>query len=184
MMKTNTTIIAILLVLLQAGCAQFRTQSANQDYWIKPGQAQTSSRVAALLYYADYVRSLGAAEYAQEAEHARSLYADEKTDFRRLQYALALSVPGGDARKVQQLIDPLLKVTGTTDPELVALARLLDSDLAERRRLEADTKRAAAGVKRAEAGARRADELEKQVEAIKNIEKNLIGRDKNSGEKQ
>jgi hypothetical protein len=183
-MKTNATIIAISLVLLQVGCAQFRTQSANQDYWIKPGQAQASSRVAALLYYADYVRNLGAAEYAQEAEHARSLYASEKTDFRLLQYALALSVSGGDARKAQQLIEPLLKVTGTTDAELAALAQLLNSDLAERRRLEADTKRAAAGAKRAEAGAKRADELEKQVEAIKNIEKNLIGRGKNSGEKQ
>lgn len=188
MMKTNTTIIAISLVLLQAGCAQFRTQSANQDYWIKPGQAQASSRVVALLYYADYVRTLSAAEYAQEAEHVRSLYASEKTDFRLLQYALALSVPGGDAHKAQQLIKPLLKENQTTDPELGALARFLDSDLtedlAERQRLEVEVKRAAAGARRAEAGARRAGELEKQVEAIKKIEKNLIERDKNSGEKQ
>ncbi len=188
MMKTNTTIIAISLVLLQAGCAQFRTQSANQDYWIKPGQAQASRGVVALLNYADYVRTISAAEYAQEVEHVRSLYASEKTDFRLLQYALALSVPGGDARKAQQLIEPLLKENKATDPELGALARFLDSDLtedmAERQRLEAEIKRAAAGARRAEAGAKRADELEKQLEAIKKIERSLIEHGKSSGEKQ
>lgn len=191
-MKTFTIIIA--LVMLLAGCAQLsqlRTQITDSSYyWIKPGQAQASGRAAALLYYADYVRNLSATDYAQEAEHARLLYAGEKTDFRLLQYALALSVPGGDARRAQQLIEPLLKGNKPADTELDALAQLLDSELAERRRLEAETKRAEAEAKRAEASARRAeagvkrvDELEKQLEAIKNIEKKMIERGKGGAEK-
>ncbi|CAG4884340.1 conserved exported protein of unknown function [Georgfuchsia toluolica] len=199
-MKTFTIIIA--LVMLLTGCAQLsqlRTQIAdNGYYWIKPGQAHASGRAAALLYYADYVRNLNATDYAQEAEHVRLLYTSEKTDFRLLQYALALSVPGGDARKAQQMIEPLLKKNKSADTELDALAQLLDSDLAERRRLEAETrqaeaeakraeaeaKRAEASARRAEAGAKRAEELEKQLEAIKNIEKNMIEHGKSGGEKQ
>lgn len=192
-MKTFTIIIA--LVMLLAGCAQLsqlRTQiTDNGYYWIKPGQAQASCSAAALLYYADYVRNLSATDYTQETEHARLLYTSEKTDFRLLQYALALSVPGGDARRAQQLIEPLLKGNKFAGTELGALAQLLDSELTERQHLEAETrraeaeaKRAEASTRRAEAGAKRADELEKQLEAIKNIEKNMIGRGKSGGEKQ
>ena len=188
-MKTFTIITA--LVMLLAGCAQvsqLRMRNADYSYyWIKPGQAPASGQVVALLYYADYVRNLGATEYAQETEHARQLYTQEKSDFRLLQYALALLLPEGDAHKAQQLIESLLQGTRTSDPELRALALLLDSDLeedqAERRRLEAEIKRAEANARRAEAGVRRADELEKKVEAIKNIEKNMIERGKSSGEK-
>ncbi|MFY9326614.1 MAG: hypothetical protein WAO76_01120 [Georgfuchsia sp.] len=197
-MKTITTIIAFAMLLV--GCSQFpqlpqlhpHNSTQNIDhryYWMKPGQANASSRVGALLYYADYAHNLGAAEYQKEVEHARLLYTQEKSDFRLLQYALALLViHNRDSIKVQQLIEPLLSGNVATDPELEALAQLLYTDLAEdmaeRRRLEAEIKRAETEAKRAEAGAKRSDELEKQVEAIKNIEKSMIERDKNPGAKQ
>lgn len=183
-MKTRT-IIATALVLVLAGCAQFRAQNADPGYyWIPPGQAPAGSGVVALLYYADHVRELGAAEYAQEVSHVRRLYNHEKSEFRLLQYAMALSVPGGDARKAQQLIEPLLKGNQNTKPELGALARLLNSELAERRRRETETRRAEDEAKRAEAATKRGDELEKQLEAIKNIEKNMIERNRNAGVKR
>ena len=165
-MKTAATITLTSLVLLLSGCAQLRPQD---DYWIKPGQAHVSNRAVSLLYYADYLHGLNATDYAQEVEHARLLYGKEKSNFRLLQYALALSAPGGDTRKAQQLMETMRKESRASDPDLAALAQLIDLDLTERRRLEA-------GARRAESEARRADELEKKLEALKNIEKGLIQR--------
>ena len=172
-MKIFLTLTATAILL--TGCAQMRNQ-ATTDYWMKSGQLRASSRAVALLYYADYVRNLNATDYAQEAEHARALSVAEKTDFRQLQYALALSVPGGETRRAQQITDMLLKESKLPDPELAALAQMISSDLTERRRLEA-------GSRKAEVGAKRADELEKKVEALKNIEKTLIQREHSPVEK-
>lgn len=165
----NFRVVACCVSLL-SGCAQFGT---HDDYWLKPQQARPSGRADALLLYADYVRNLSASDYARELDHVRQLAAQDKSQFRQLQYALALSAPGGDIRRAQQVIDGT-KESRNSDPELAALANLVSADLAERRRLEA----------RMEAGTKRADELEKKVEAVKNIEKNMIGRDKSGAEKQ
>jgi hypothetical protein len=170
-MKLHTITIGLVLFCLFAGCAQLRTPTS--DYWIAPGQPHASSRAISLLYYAGYVRNLNSSDYSQEVERTRLLYAKDNTDFQLLQYVVALSIPGGDMHKAQQLLETRLNEDKFSDPELGALAQLLDADLTEWRRLEA-------GTRRAEAGARRADELEKKVEALKNIEKGLIQRDQRS----
>ena len=157
-----------------AGCAQL---DAPKDYWIKPGRSAPSGRAIALLYYADYLRELSQADYAREVSRAQQLYASEKSDFRLLQYVLAISVPGTDPRRAQLTLEPLVRDSKGHDPELYALASMINNDLAERRRLEL-------GTRRAEAGAKRADDLEKKVEALKSIEKNLIQRETGSEEKQ
>ena len=168
------TLFVVLVLSMLAGCAQF---NAPKDYWIKPGWSAPSGRVVALLYYADYLRELAPADYAREASHVQQLYVSEKSDFRLLQYVLAISVPGGDLRRAQQLLEPLIKDSKGRDPELRALAGMVYIDLVERRRLEL-------GTRRAEAGAKRADDLEKKVEALKSIEKSLIQRDAGTEEKQ
>ena len=175
-MKLLSTFV---IVLFLTGCSQMRPQvvQAPVDYWMKPGQARASSKAVSLLYYADYLRNLNQADYAQETEHVRLLANTERSDFRQLQYALALSMPGNETRKAQQIIDGLFKDNKSPDPELAALAQLLSADLAERRRLAADSRKA-------EVGAKRADDLEKKVEALKNIEKNLIQREQGPVEKQ
>ncbi len=158
--------LAALLLCTLSACALF----GSGEYWIKPGQVRPSGKAASLLYYADYVRRLAPAAYAQEVEQAQQLYAREKSDFRLVQYALALSAPGGDNRRAQQLLEPFARESSGQDPELRSLANLLSHELAQRRRLEQE-------ARRAEVGAKRADELEKKVEALKTIEKNLIQRE-------
>ena len=160
----NTKIITAVLVMLLAGCAQF---GARDDYWLKPAQSRPSGQAAALLLYTDYLRNLPASDYPQELDHVRLLAAKDKSFYRQLQYALTLSAPGGDARTAQQVIDGAIREQRSSDAELGALANLINADLAERRRLGA----------RMEAGAKRADDLEKKVEAVKNIEKSMILRD-------
>lgn len=160
----NTRIFTIAFALLLAGCAQF---GARDDYWLKPAQSRPSGPAAALLLYADYLHNLPASDYPQELDHVRLLAAKDKSLYRQLQYALALSAPGGDVRTAQQVLDGTIREQKSSDTELGALANLINADLAERRRLEA----------RMEAGAKRADDLEKKVEAVKNIEKSMILRD-------
>jgi hypothetical protein len=168
------TLPIFLMLAMLAGCAQFNTPA---DYWIKPGHSIPSGRAVALLYYADYLRELSQADYVREVNHAQQLYASEKSDFRLLQYVLAISIPGSDLHRAQLVLEPLVRDGKGHDPELYALASLINNDLAERRRLEL-------GTRRAEAGAKRADDLEKKVEALKSIEKNLIQRDAGTEEKQ
>lgn len=164
-MKAAITTVAAVLACLLTGCAQLRLPPQDESP-LKIGQARSGGRAGPLLLYADYVRNLSAADYGRELDNMRQIAAKDKSDFRQLQYALALLMPGGDARKAQQLIDAFSKEGRNPDPELVALANLINADLAERRRLEASS--------------RRADDLEKKLEAMKNIEMGLIQRDKSS----
>jgi hypothetical protein len=200
--KTRLFCIACILQGL-IGCAQL---GPVDKYWIKPGQSPLSGPAATLLLYFEYVRNLSASDYALELDHIRQLAATDKSAYRSLQYALALSLPNGDPRKAQQVIDSLPKENTQLDPELVALSNLIAADLSERRRLELDgskraeaeakradteakradteAKRAEAEIKKAEAETKRADEFEKKLQALKNIEKNLIERKKVHGDKQ
>jgi acyl-CoA hydrolase len=119
-----------------------------------------------LLTYFDTLRKLPPAELARASELARKRYLAEKTAVRQMQYALTLAVPGGDAEHAQQLLEPLTK-EGQRDRELRGLAVLLSVDLTERQRLDDSL----------QAQTRRADELARQLEALKNVEKQMLQRD-------
>lgn len=164
----------IAIAAMLTGCAQLQSGNAD-EYWLKSQHTRPSGRVASLLLYAEYVRGLSATDYARELDHVRQLAAKDKSEFRQLQYVLALSAPGGDVRRAQQVMDTELENGGNRDPELSALVSLVDTNLAERRRLEG---RIEAGLKRADELEKRAGNLEKKMEAVKDIEKNMIGRDK------
>lgn len=191
--KQSTLVVSLTLAL--AACAPMTNHPfASRDYWIDAAQPRPTSRAASLLLYGDYLRRLPADEQTREIARAKELAATDPSPFRSLQYALALSLPGGDMKKAQQLAD---SATGDNNTELAALATLLSSEFAERRRLEGESKRADAEAKRADnesrraeaeakradteakradAEMKRADELQKKLEAVKNIERNLIER--------
>lgn len=164
------------VVALTNACTVMRPSPRERPPVPAPASApRGSGGVAALLRYFDHVRNLSPAEFAAEAEKARQLYAAEKSDFRLLQYVLLLSTPRGDARRAQQLLEPLLKEGEERSlGELRTLAVLVYMDLAERRRLEMNV----------QAQARRADELEKKLEALKDIERSLMEREHIPGERR
>ena len=190
--QSHRTWLALLLAGL-AGCAQFK--APQDEYRIGVGVIQPAGEAVSLLYYFDYARGLSAADLAKETERMRLLHVRNKSDFHALQYVMLLSIPGGDAHRAQQLLEPLTREGGAQSRELRALALLLTTDLAERRRLEDGVRKAdvlekklealknivkslnVAERRRLEDGVRKADDLEKKLEALKNIEKNLIQRD-------
>jgi hypothetical protein len=162
-------VILLCSLLLLSSCALLKPP--REAYWLDPQAPRPASDAVSLIHYAVYVKSLGGKQLAEETERVRLAWTAEKTDFRVLQYAMALSVPGtsaADHRRAQQLIEPLTRPGDGRDGELRALASLMHAQLAEQRRLEDGS----------HSHFRRAEELEKKLEALKDIEKSLLPRGK------
>lgn len=157
----------LFVLALLAGCASSGSSGATAPGSIKPASKPTPETAAtSLLAYFGALHGLSSAELARATEQARKRYLAEKSIDRQLQYALVLSLPGGDMQRAQQLLEPLLK-ENAVNPELRALAELLSVNLAERQRLSENL----------QAETRRADALEHQLEALKNVEKQMLERD-------
>lgn len=172
-MSLYKTILAILFACLAlAGCAT--RGFSDSEMASRPALAQSSSPAVSLIYYLDYLRALSPAELARETEHARRLYIGEKSAFRLLQYACTLAVPGGDTNRALQLLEPMVRDGAGHARELRGLAVLLHTDLTERRRLEGSV----------QSQMRRAEELESKLEALKNIEMQIMQRETPGGKRR
>lgn len=148
--------LLICLILLLSACSSLRGE--RERYWLKSDINPGMDDAVALLHYASYARGLSASERDSELERQRSGYQRDKGDFRRVQYALLLSVPQATAaerRLALQVLEPVDK--RGHDADLAALAGLVEAQLL---------------------GYRRADELEKKLDAVKDIERSLLQRGK------
>ena len=178
--RIATLLCALLLLSGLSSCAPMK--APRNAYWHGPQAPHPSSDAVSLLHYAQFARKLGGKQLTEETERVRLNYAAEKSDFRLLQYALALSVPNAtaaDHRRALQLIDPLTQPGHGRDSELRALASLMHANLTEQRRLEDG---GASQAQRAREEQRRAEDLEKKLEALKDIEKSLLRPDKGAGD--
>lgn len=149
---------ALLISLLLMSLAACSTLRGDERYWIKPGASNASDEAVSLLYYGSYVRELSSAEREREVERQRMAFVRDKSDFRRIQYTLAVLSPhaaGAERRLALQLIEPVLDGQSHA-ANLVALASLIDAHLLSMRR---------------------ADELEKKLDAVKDIERSLMQRE-------
>lgn len=153
-------VLLVVVLGLLGACTTVR--GGGERYWLNSDTHIGMDPAVSLLHYASYARNLSAAERERELERQRSAHARDKSDFRRLQYALLLSTPdatANDRRLAQQLIDPLLE--GKHDSDLQALAGLVNSHLNSYLQ-----------------GQKRADELERKLDAVKDIERSLLRREK------
>jgi uncharacterized protein YPO0396 len=165
----------VLLLLLLSACAMTGRYGNGERYWIKADEASIGMDDAvSLLHYANYVRGLAATERDRETERQRIAYARDKSDFRRLQYAFALTAAdasASDRKLAQQVLEPLLD--GKHDSGMSALAALLNAHL------NAVAQAQQQGIQTgAQQGQRRIDELEKKLDAVKDIERTLLRREK------
>ncbi len=158
-----------LLVVWLAGCGTLPAPEGLEPYWIRPGVKPPASEAVSLLHYFDYLRGLPAAEQEVEKVLQRQAWIEDRSDFQRIRYAVALSGPTASAaehRQAFELLEPLARDPEDPDSELHLLAAVLfraeDSEharLAAERRLE-----------------RRLDstkELERRLEAMKGLERRL-----------
>lgn len=177
--RIATLLCALLLLSGLSSCALMKPP--QNTYWLDPQAPRPSSDAVSLLHYSTFARKLAGKQLAEETERLRLAWTAEKTDFRLLQYAMALSAPGTtavDHRRALQLLDPLPQPGQGRDNELRALASLMHANLTELRRLEDGS---ASHAQKAREEQRRAEELEKKLEALKDIEKSLLRPDKGAG---
>lgn len=164
-MKTLRSLCLLILVSALSACALLKPP--RDAYWLDRSAPRPASDAVSLLHYATYARKLSGKPLAEETERLRLAQLAESTDFRQLQYAIALSVPAAttaDQRRAMQLLETLSRPGEDRDAELQALASLMRASLAEHRRLED-------GILSQQ---RRAEDLEKKLEALKEIEKSLL----------
>jgi hypothetical protein len=164
-------------VLLAAGCALLRPQPAETQKMREiVGDAVSAARASP-------------EEQKRRLAHAQQMYVavpDEANRVRLAAYFATLPPPWRDELRAATLLEPL---AGHEPRSPVAeLAGMLAATLAERQRLvrdlraaeqraEAAEQRAQAAERREEAVTERANTLQKQVEALKSIERGILERE-------
>ena len=157
-MKRHTAMLMAVIPLLAAGCEALRTDTAAvtpAQPWMKASGRYPASDSESLLMYFEYVRKLPAPDLAREHDAVRQLFAESRSDFNRVRYAMVLSVPGaafGDDARAQEVLDPLLK---NPDAALHNVAFVANAQIQEQRRGKG---------------------LQQKLDALKALEKNLIER--------
>lgn len=120
-----------------------------------------------LLAYFERLRRLQSAELIKEHEAARAAFGRANSEYNRVGFAMALSLPGtpfNDDARALELLGPLLK---KSDNGLRPLAALLTTFIQERRRLGSDLAA-----------------VQQKLAALKSLERALIERDQpNPGRK-
>lgn len=153
----------MMVLLVLSACATTGRPGSGDRYWIKSDESYVGmDEAVSLLHYANHVRNLNGTDRERETERQRLAFVRDKSDFRRLQYALALATAeaGANERKqAQQLLEPMLE--GRHNSGLTALATLLNAHLFSLGQ-----------------GQKRIDELEKKLDAVKDIERSLMRREK------
>lgn len=112
--------------------------------------------------YAEYVQRLAPAEQEKEIERARLALNRDRTDLRRLHYGMALALSASTPatrRAAAPVLEPLLKEVPGRESEIHAIAGLLMELIQEQRR---------------------GDELERKLDAMKEIERALMQRERTS----
>ena len=140
-----------------------------------PPPEPQQSELNRLLIQSESVRRMPAADAAKELEHARQAFGRSKTDYNRLLYAVLLLLPsagGPDDAKAGGLLEPMLKDRGSNG--LRAFAAFLYFQIAENRKME----------ERMREEQKRADALQEKLEALKEVEKNLLDREQPSPRKK
>lgn len=122
-----------------------------------------------VLAYADHVRSLSAAELAQEIQRlGESTYAPVPA--MQLALALAQSRTAANQARAQTLLQRVLAQQDAQAQPLHPLARLLAAQLADQRRLDEQAEKQAQQLREAQ---KRIEQLNERLEAVRAIERSL-----------
>jgi tetratricopeptide (TPR) repeat protein len=168
-----------LLVVWLAGCGAMPAPEGLEPYWIRPGVNRPASEAVSLLHYFDYLRGLPAAEQEVEKALQRQAWIEDRSDFQRIRYAVALSGPTASAaehRQAFELLEPLARDPEDPDSELHLLAAVLfRAQDSERARLAAEKQleRTLDSMKNLERRLEAMKGLERRLEAMKELERRL-----------
>lgn len=125
--------------------------------------------IGSLMTYYDHLGTLSGDALAREKEKASMEYSRSGGDLDRMKLAMILSLPDTAFRDRQASLDLLAK--GAKDGEMNSLARLLKSMILESQNSD-DARRALEQTLEKER--KHADTLQNKIDAIKQMEKNLL----------
>jgi hypothetical protein len=167
------------MLLVLSACATTGRGGNGERYWIKSDEASFGmDDSVSLLHYANYVRGLSQAERERETDRQRIAYARDKSDFRRLQYAFALTAgetSANERKLAQQALEPVMD--GKHERGMTALAVLLNGHI--NALTQAQQQGVQQGIQQGvQQGQKRVDELERKLDAVKDIERSLLRREK------
>jgi hypothetical protein len=162
-MSARRLVVVLGLAALLAGCGGLRVPAGEAEPWLRAEAPRPRSEADSLLSYFEYLRRLPAAELAKEQEAVRVLFARTRTDYVRVRFAIASSTPGGsrfDDGRALEALAPLLK---NADAPLHGIAFMVGAQIQEQRRAQEEQRRAQA--------------LNEKLDALKQLEKQMIERD-------
>jgi hypothetical protein len=154
---------ATLLLVFAAGCAALVSDG---------GEAARVSEVVAAAVTASRTPP---EEQRRQLTHAQQMFAAGQDDMNRARLAALLAMlpaPLRDEARAAALLEPL--AARRPETPLVQFASLLAAGVAERQKLARDLR---AAEKREEGAEERAATLQKQVEALKSIERGILERE-------
>lgn len=160
------------LALAVGGCGALRS--------IEPAEAPAPvdearpDDVERLLGYFALARKMPAAEQGRERDGAQQAYLRSQTEYNRVRLAMLLSLPGAafnDEARALELIDPLARNQRSS---LHNLAVLLSAFIQEQKRLGGNMQ----GLQQNVQG------LQQKLDALKNLDRNLIEREQSGGKKR
>lgn len=151
--------VLVMLLLCLGAC----TGTLRDPDFVAP-PASSANELDEVLRYYQRIKKMNTAELNKEYEHISQLFAQSKTDFSRVQWALLLSLPNAvfrDEALALNVLKEWSKESKTAHAGLRAFGALLSSLLEEMREKD-----------------KRADALQKKLDALKSMEKSLMQRDK------
>ena len=155
-MIRNGFVVAIALLL--AGCAGLRGPNL-------PGAEHEEHQVIQLIGYAQRVAVMTAEQQRREYSANNQAFARDKDAISRMRLALLLATPGAsvhDSARAASLLEPLAAASSAAST-LRSLARLLYAQLNENASEQ-----------------KRANQLREQLEALKEVERNIMERGQDS----
>lgn len=138
---------------------------------------QRLSESAALLDYYANLRTKTAASQRQELDELRREFAAGSAEAARIKLAMVYLLPGAAIRneaQAAQLLDPYARGDTRADSPFRGIAQLLLAHLDQSRRLEAGAQAQAAKLREEQ---KRSDELQRKLDALKEVERAMIQKD-------
>jgi hypothetical protein len=155
---------ALACVLALAACADLL-----QGLGFTPGDtsardSRESREVIELIGYAQKVAALRGEEQQRELNASSQMFSKRRGPYARVRYALLLALPGtafnDDAKAAELLESPATAASGSTPGPMQQFAALLYAQVGERLREQ-----------------RRTAQLKEQLDAMKDVERNIIERE-------
>ncbi|MHB1173945.1 MAG: dihydrolipoamide acyltransferase [Sulfuriferula sp.] len=176
-MLSRFGLVSVIMVVSLAACTSFPENPSHPRAggWSPP--LIVTSQVEELMMYYDFLRKQPLPELVKEYDKARQNLAQAKTDVSRMRVALLLAMPNTpfhDTVAASGLLNEVGR-DAKAPPSMRGLVSMMTMLISEQQRANNTADDLSQKLKDEQ---KRADTLQTQVDGIKNMEKNLIRRDR------